>query len=121
MSRLLRARVPPAVLWTLAGLLVAGGVGSCEYAFRPYNGIRVDFLEAEARSDLPVGSSREQVVAWLDAHGLPYEPVYGKAGQFIWYLVRMPNGSRMRPNARLWMQFSFDAGGRLALIGAGQD
>jgi hypothetical protein len=121
MSRLLRARVPPAVLWTLAGLLVAACVGSCEVAFRPYNGIRVGSLQSDARSALPVGSSHEQVVAWLDARGLPYEPVRGKAGEFLWYLVRMPNGSRMQPNARLWMQFSFDAAGRLSKISAGQD
>jgi hypothetical protein len=88
MTRLLRARVPPAVQWTLAGLLIAGCVGSCEVAFRPYNGIRVGSLQSEARSALPVGSSREQVVAWLDARALPYQPVYGKDGrEFLWYLV----------------------------------
>lgn len=120
MSRLLRARVSPAVLWTLAGLLIAGCVGSCEFAFRPYNGIRVGSLESEARSALPVGSSHEQVVAWLDARGLPYKPVDGKGGEF-WYLVRMPNGSWMRPNAGLWMTFRFDDAERLSEISAGQD
>jgi hypothetical protein len=61
-------------------------------------------------------------VAWLDARALPYQPVYGKDGrEFLWYLVRMPNGSWMRPNAGLWMTFSFDAAERLSEISAGQD
>jgi hypothetical protein len=122
MRNILRARVPPLVLWTLAGLLVAGCVGSYELATRPYNGIRVGSLQSEARSALPVGSSREQVVAWLDARGLPYEPVYDKGGErFLWYLVRMPNGSWMQPNAGLWMTFNFDAAERLSGVSAGQD
>jgi hypothetical protein len=105
----------------LAALLIAGCVGSCEFAFRPYNGIRLGRLVSEARSALPVGSSHEQVVAWLDARGLPYKPVHGKGGEFLWYLVRMPNGSRMQPNASLWMTFSFDGAERLSEIRAGQD
>lgn len=121
MTRLLRARVPRAVQWTLAGLLIAGCVGSCEVAFRPYNGVRVGSLLSEARSALPVGSSREQVVAWLDANALPYQTVYGKDQEFHWYLVRMPNGSWMWPNARLWMTFNFDASERLSGIRAGRD
>jgi hypothetical protein len=121
MSGLLRARVPPAVLWTLAGLLIAGCVGSCELATRPHNGIRVGSLQSDARSALPVGSSREQVVAWLEARGLPYEPVHDKGGEFLWYLVRMSNGSWMWPNAGLWMTFEFDDAGRLSKISAGQD
>ena len=122
MSRVLRAHVPPAVLWTLAGLLIAGCVVSCELAYRPYNGIRVGSLQSEARSALPVGSSREQVAAWLDARGLPYTPVYDKAGEsFLWYLVRMPNGSWIRPNAGLWMTFNFHGTERLSEISAEED
>ena len=121
MTRLLRARVPPAMQWTLAGLLIAGCVGSYEFAFWPYSGIRASSLQSEARSALPVGSSRGQVVAWLDARALPYHPVYDKAGRkFLWYLVRMPNGSWMQPNAGLWMTFRFEAD-RLSEISAGQD
>jgi hypothetical protein len=60
-------------------------------------------------------------VAWLDARGLQYEPVYGKGGEFVWYLVRMTNGSRMRPTAHFWMQFNFDAGERLSEVSAGQE
>jgi hypothetical protein len=122
MRHILRARVPPPVLWTLAGLLIAGCIGSCELAYRPYNGIRVSSLQSEARTALPVGSSREQVVAWLDARGLPYKAVHDKGGErFLWYLVRMPNGSWMWPNAGLWMTFNFDAAERLSEISAGQD
>ena len=122
MRNILRARVPPAVLWTLAGLLIAGCVGSCDLATRPYNGIRVGSLQSQARSALPVGSTREQVEAWLDYRELPYKPVYDKGGKlFLWYLVRMPNGSWMQPNAGLWMTFDFDAAGRLSEITAGQD
>jgi len=121
MSRLLHVRVPLAMLWTLAGLLIAGCLGSYEVAFRPYNGIRVGSLQSEARSALPVGSSREQVVAWLDANGLPYKPVHDKGGEFLWYLVRMQNGSWMRPHAGFWMTFGFDAAERLSEISAGQD
>ena len=122
MSRVLQVRVSPAVLWTLAGLLIAGCVGSCELACRPYNGIRVSSLQSEARSALPVGSSRAQVVAWLEAKGLPYTPVYDKGGEsFLWYLVRMPNGSWMRPNAGLWMTFNFHGAERLSEIRAGDD
>ncbi len=119
---MLRARVPRAVLWTLAGLLTAGCVGSCELAYRPCNGIRVGSLQSEARSALPVGSSREQVETWLDARGLPYNPVYGKDGKsFLWYLVRKQNGSWMRPNAGLWMTFNFYGAERLSEISVGED
>lgn len=121
MSRLLRARVPTAILWTLAALLIVGCVGSCELAFRPYNGMRVSRLEFEARSALPIGSSHKQVVAWLDARGLPYKPMYDKGRErFICYLVRMPNGCWMWPNRGLWMMFRFEAN-RLSEISAGQD
>jgi hypothetical protein len=108
-------------LSVLAGLLVAGCVVSCEIAFRPHNGIRVGSLLDEARSALPVGSSREQVVAWFDARGLTYQTVYGKGGEFARYLVRKQNGSWMQPDANLWMQFDFDAAERLSRIGAGQN
>ena len=122
MNRVLHARVPPAVLWLLAGLLFAGGVGSCELAYRPKSGIRVGSLLSEARSALPAGSSREQVVAWLEARGLPYEPVYDKSGKsFRWYLVRMPNGNWMIPNAILRMTFDFRGSERLSEISASED
>ena len=122
MKHILRARVPPPALWILAGLLIAGCIGSCELAYWPYNGIRVGSLQSEARAALPVGSSREQVAAWLDARRLQYKAVHDKGGErFLWYLVRMPNGSRMRPNAGLWMTFDFDAAERLSEISAGLD
>lgn len=121
MTRLFRAPIPRAVLWTLAGLLIIGSVGSCEVAFRPYNGIRVGRLQSEAQTALPIGSSREQVEAWLEKSGLPYEPVQGKGGEFLWFLVRMKNGSWMRPHAGLWMTLNFDAAERLTRISAGQD
>jgi len=122
LNRLLRARVPPAVLWTLAGLLIVGCVGSFELAYRPYNGIRVGSLQSEARSALPAGSSREQVVAWLDARGLTYRPVYDKGGEtLLWYLVRMQNGSWMRPSASFWMTLNFHGAERLSGISAGED
>ena len=122
MNRVLHARVPPAVLWLLAGLLLAGCVGSCELAYRPKSGIRMGSLLSEARSALPAGSSREQVVAWLEARGLPYEPVYDKSGEsFLWYLVRMPNGNWMIPNAILRMTFDFRGSERLSEISASED
>ena len=121
MRRLLRARIPPAVLWMLAGLTIAGCVGSCEVAFWPFSGISVGRLHSEARSALPIGSSRAQVVSWLDARGLPYKSVNGKGGEFLWYLVRMPNASWMEPKAGIWMTFSFHGGERLLEISAGQD
>jgi hypothetical protein len=53
---------------------------------------------------------------------LPYQPVYGKDGrELLWYLVRMPNGSWMQPNAGLWMTFNFHGAERLSEISAGQD
>jgi hypothetical protein len=107
------------VLWTLAGLLIAGCVVSCVVAFRPHNGITVGGLQSG--SALPVGSSRQQVVAWLDARGLPYELVHDKVGGGFWYLVRMQNGSWMWPHAGLWMTFDFDDGKWLSGISAGQD
>ncbi|MGL6075321.1 MAG: hypothetical protein ACRC8S_14280 [Fimbriiglobus sp.] len=122
MNRVLRASVPRAVLWTLAGLLIACCVGSCELAYRPHNGFRVGSLRSEAQSALPIGSSREQVEAWLDARGLPYMAVYDKGGEsFLWYLVRMPNPSWMRPNAGLSMTFYFHGAGGLSEISARED
>ena len=62
------------------------------------------------------------MVAWLEARGLPYEPVYDKSGKsFRWYLVRMPNGSWMKPNADLWMTFEFNSAERLDDISASED
>ena len=122
MNRVLHARVPHAVLWLLTGLLLAGGVGSCELAYRPKSGIRVVSLQSEARSELPAGSSRERVQAWLEGRSLPYEPVYDKSGKsFLWYLVRMPNGSWMRPDAILRMTFYFKGTERLSEISASED
>lgn len=122
MNRVLRARVPRPVLGALVGLLIAGGVGSCEVLTRPHNGIRVGSLQSKALSALPVGSSREQVEAWLNANGLPYQPVYSKDGKrLLWYLVRMQNGSWVEPHASLHMTFYFDAAERLSDIAAGRD
>jgi len=60
-------------------------------------------------------------VTWLDASGLPYKPVHGKGGEFLWYLVKMQNGSWMRPDASFWMTFTFFDTEKLSEIDAGQD
>lgn len=60
-------------------------------------------------------------MAWLDARGLPYRRVHDKVGGGFWYLVRMPNGSWMRPHDGLWMTFYFDSAGGVSEISGGQD
>ena len=122
MRGVLTARIPPVVLWTMAGLLIAGYVVFREFAYRPYNGIRVGRIRSEARSALPLGSSREQVASWLETRSLPWHSVYDKGGQELqWYLVRMENGSWMEPGASFWMTFDFDREEKLERINAEAD
>lgn len=102
-------------------MLVAGGVVSCEVASSPHNGLRVGSLLSEARSALPTGSSREQVEAWLDARGFRFQTVHGKGGEFARYLVRMRNGSWLRPDASFWVAIDFDPAERLSGISGRQD
>src|SRR5262249_47220494 len=118
MSRVLRARIPRRVLWGLAGLLF---VWLGEAMFRP--NIGVCGLAMKARWELPSKASREEVVAWLDANGLPYRTVYDKFGtEFLWYLVRSKQkGSWLRSDADYWITFGFDGSERLSYIHSGLD
>ena len=122
MRGVLSARIPPAVMWTMAGLFIAGCLVFHEFAYRPHNGIRVGRIRSEARSALPLGSSREQVASWLETRGLPWRPVYDKGGQELQrYLVRMENSSWMEPGATFWMTFEFDREEKLEQIDAEED
>jgi hypothetical protein len=81
------------VLLTVAAV-IAAAAGGLYLASQPKNGIRVEQLEAEIHEQLPPGSSREEVLAWYDAHGITElsdltDTGGGKAG----YQGSLPNDS----------------------------
>ena len=100
MNRLLRARVPEIVLRIFGGVLITACIATCVFVTRPDIDIRLGILQSEARSALPVGSTRDLVTSWLEAHGLQFIAVYDKGGdRFLRYIMRMKQGSSMRPSA----------------------
>jgi hypothetical protein len=81
------------VLLTVAAVIGAAATG-LYVASQPKNGIRVEQLEADLHEHLPLGSSREEVLAWYSAHGITElsdltDTGGGKAG----YRASVPNDS----------------------------
>lgn len=60
----------------------------------PKNGIHVEQVEADARTGLPPGSSRDDIVAWLVARGVTeYGDVMDPGGKKVGVRALIPNDS----------------------------
>ena len=96
-ARGLKRHVPTWVVLLTVAAVIGAAAGGLYLASQPKNGIRVEQLKAEIDEQLPLGSSREEVLAWFAAHGIA-EPSDlldtggGKAG----YKGSLPNDSWLR-------------------------
>lgn len=65
-----KGALPGWVVLAAFAVLAAAAVGFLYYATRPTNGVRADDLRAAIESELPPGSTSEQIEAWFRQHGI---------------------------------------------------
>ena len=84
-------------------------------ASQPENGVRLEQLEEEVRNDLPPGSSRDQIRAWLDSRGFNgHGDMVDTGNKRIGYRVTISNDTWME-HAQIVIVFRFERGA-IALI-----
>ena len=100
------------VLAAFAGLAVTAA-GFLYYASRPTNGVRADDLRAAIESELPPGSTSEQIEAWFRQHGIAdYSEMVDIGQQKNGYRAVIPNDT-LFDRATVEITVRTDKAGRL--------
>ncbi len=96
------------------GLAVLG-CSACLIAFgdRPFNGVRVERLEADLNERLPNGSSRADAEAWFARHAVQPGDIFDATNNSkIGLTGTVPNNSLIS-NAEIRIELYFSADGKL--------
>ena len=105
--------------WLLAIVVVAGLFGCCGgltlIGGRPKNGIRVEKLEADLRSSLPVGSMWAQAEAWFASHGIEPMGIRDLNGKEVGLGAIIPNDSFLE-SAEIYLYVYFNDAGEVREI-----
>ena len=104
-----------ATLLTFAAL-AAGLVAVWHYGNLPTNDVRVEEVKADVDRRLPVGSTREEVRAWLDGRGITDSgDLRNGGGQVDGIWATFPNDTWFEP-ADIHFQFRFDKEWKLTSV-----
>ncbi|MBN8907977.1 MAG: hypothetical protein J0H99_15380 [Rhodospirillales bacterium] len=90
-----------------AALVIAGGA-VWHFGTAPANGVRLDAVRADVEQNLPVGSSRDEVRAWLAGHGITDTgDLMNTGGRVDGLWALLPNDTWFEP-AEIHFLFRFD-------------
>ena len=108
-----RKNVPTWVV-ALVFAAIAAALGAVWYFGRiPENGVRVEDVKADAENDLPPGTPREEVRAWLARRGVAEVfDLRDTGGRVDGFGGALPNDSWFEP-AYISFDFRFDREGKL--------
>jgi hypothetical protein len=93
---------------------IAAGLGAAWYfGSIPENGVQIEDLKADAEQNLPPGTPREEVRAWLVRHGVTeIFDLRNLGGQVDGFGAFLPNNSWWE-SADISFEFRFDREGKL--------
>jgi hypothetical protein len=87
-----KRHVPAWVVLLIVATMIGAAAGGLFLASQPKNGVRLEQLEADIHEQLPLGSSREEVLAWFTAHGITeLFDLFDTGGSKAGYRAIVPN------------------------------